>query len=164
MNKVQTTCAGFTLIETLVYLGLFAIIMVGIVATAYGVFESNGRSQTKTMVQNEGDFMLAKINWALTGATAISVVNSPLSLTITRASNPTSVVFDQSGNYLEINRNGAGGVNLNNSNVQIQNLSFINAGHGTPTESVAVSFNLLANTPNGTQYSQNFQTTKYLRK
>jgi len=158
---------GFTLIETLIYLGLFTIIMVGVVAVAYSTFEANGRLQTKTLIQEEGDFLLAKLNWALTGATAATVVSLPSlpSLTLTRANNPTQVVFDKNGNFLEIKRNGSPtGDNLNNSDVQITNLNFIPTGGGTSVESITAGFSLQTKTPNGQTYSQDFQTTKYLRK
>ena len=49
---------GFTLIETIVYLGLFAIVMTGLVATSYGYFGNIGRNETKAILQEEKDFIL----------------------------------------------------------------------------------------------------------
>ena len=152
---------GFSLLETLVYLGLFAIVMTGIIAVAFSIFEGSGRNQTKVMVQTEGNFLLGKINWAMNDATTTSVTITPPSLTITRNSNPTTVVFDldSGGNNMEIN-----GSILNNSNVTVSNLSFPRSGVGTPVESVTASFTLNTLLPTGQPYTQNFQTTKYLRK
>lgn len=152
---------GFTIIEALIYLGLFAIVMAGIISVAYAVFESSGRNQTKVMVQTEGNFILGKINWALTGGTPATFVPSPTSLNITRATNPTSIVFDLdlTGNNLQIN-----GSILNNSNVTVSNLVFTKSGGGTPVESITSSFTLNTKLPSGQPYTQNFQTTKYIRK
>ena len=54
--------AGFTLIEVLVYLALFGLIMSGAVVSAYQMFEASGRNQTRAMIQEEGDFIVAKID------------------------------------------------------------------------------------------------------
>ncbi|MFS6835634.1 type II secretion system protein J, partial [Staphylococcus aureus] len=70
---IKRSSHGFTIVEVLVYLGLFGLIMVGIVATAYNIFETSGRLQTRAMLTAEGNFLLGKINWAMNGATAIAV-------------------------------------------------------------------------------------------
>lgn len=148
--------SGFTLIETLVYLGLFSIIIVGVVAVAYATFEGNGRLQTKDIVQEEGDFLLAKINRALGSAKSVTISGTTLDIT---KWDSTHAIFSLSGTTLQL-----GGVNLNNSNTQITGLNFVNNGHGTPVEDVIASFTLQTKTPNGQTYSENFTTTKYLRK
>ena len=56
---------GFTLIETIVYLALFSILMGGAIVAAFNIFESAGRQQTHTMLQEEGNFLIAKINEAV---------------------------------------------------------------------------------------------------
>ncbi len=152
---------GFTLIEVLVYLALLSLILVGLLAFAFSIFQGSDRTQTKIMVQEEGDFLLGKINWALTGATGIAVAINPLKLTIARGGNPTTVVFDSK---LQIKRNSEPFVVMNNSNVTVSGLAFTDNGNGTPVESVTISFTLNTFTPNGQPYSQSFTITKYLRK
>lgn len=161
---------GFTLIETLVYLGLFAIIMTGVISVAFATFEGNGRLQTKNLIQEEGDFLLAKINYALTGATSVS---QPVS-----GSPDNTLIFIKAGSTLTFNLSTGnlqlGGINLNNSNVSIvatppstsifsHTCSSSPCG-SAPLEFVTAGFTLQAKTPNGQTYSQDFQTTKYLRK
>src|SRR5258708_4700865 len=58
---------GFTLIETIIYLGLFALVMSGIIVSAYALVETAGRNQAKAVLQEEKDFLVAKINYALAG-------------------------------------------------------------------------------------------------
>lgn len=164
-NKQQ----GFSLIETLIYIGLFAIIMSGIIAVAYAIFESSGRNQTKTMVQEEGNFLLAKINWALTGATAINQPasgnsdNSDNTLTLTKGG--SHLTFSLSGGNLVLQS-----AVLNNSNITVltpvtnPTFVFTHTGTGSNPESVTARFTLQTKTPNGQIYTQDFQTTKYLRK
>jgi len=161
--------AGFTLIEILVYLVLFAILMCGAVAAAYALFESTDRNQTKVMVQEEGDFFLAKINWALSGTQS---VNAPLigasgSILSVNKWDPAvgAIVINLAGTDLELSHNGNPALRLNNPNIEIKNLVFThNFGGGVNPESVRASFEIDARTPNGMMTSQEFSTTKFLRK
>ena len=161
----QAKLKGTTLIETLVYLGLLGIMMAGLFGSTFSILQNSGRTQTKAMVQEEGNFLLAKLNWALTGGTALTVVAVPPSLTLNRANNPTLVEFALNGDSLEIKRNGSPtGDNLNNSNTKVTNLNFTHVCSGSDPESVTASFTLETKTPTGQIYSQDFVTTKYLRK
>src|SRR5581483_3447430 len=73
---------GFTLIEVVVYLALFAILFGGAVLAAYNIVESSGRNQSKADIQQEGEFIIGKINWALSGAASVSSPGAGLSSTI----------------------------------------------------------------------------------
>src|SRR3989344_2337496 len=70
---------GFTLIETLVYLALFALIIGGMVVAAYLLFETSDRYQTRAMLQEEQNFVMAKIMRTLNNAKDICApaVGSP---------------------------------------------------------------------------------------
>jgi type II secretory pathway component PulJ len=50
---------GFTLIETVIYLALFALVIGGALATTTLLFEGAGRDTTKADVQQEGEFALS---------------------------------------------------------------------------------------------------------
>ncbi len=159
--------AGFTLIETLVYIGLFSILIGGALTAAFGIFESNGRNQTKAIVQNEGAFVLAKIDWALSG---IQSVDSPPAaspgslLSVTKYGGET-IKISLSGPDAEIQRGIAPAKILNNSNVEITNLLFTheNPGAGNP-ESVEARFRVSARTPSGAAFTEDFFTVKYIRR
>jgi type II secretory pathway pseudopilin PulG len=159
--------AGFTLIETLIYLGLFAIIMSGIVVSFYTVFESADRTQGRVLIQEEGSFLLAKMNWAMTGATVVSAPtsgNSGNTLTLTKAGDTIS--FSLSGTDLQMQRGSSPPVVLNSSDVRVSTTSsiFTHTGSGSSPELVTANFTLSANTADGKVINQDFSTTKYLRK
>lgn len=162
---------GFTLIEALVYIGLFTIVVGGLITASYGFFESLDRNETRAMMQAEQDFILAKIDWALDGASAVSVPSSS-SVSITKwdtsVGNPVQICA--AGTDVRILR-GAGtcssaGSVLNNSNVTITDLTFIRtvaAGINAP-ESVEAGFTITATMPNSASISQTASTTRYLHK
>ncbi len=162
--------SGFTLIEMVVYLGLFAILMGGMVTAAYNVFESSDHDQTKIMIQDEGDFLIAKINWALSG---IQAINNPFSgssgsiLSVNKwdASGSTiPITINLTGTDMIITNTINPPIELNNSNIEVKNLIFTHNYNGVSEESVQANFTLDSKTANGMSVSQDFSTTKYVRK
>lgn len=163
---------AFSLIETIIYLALFGILMGGAVVSAANLFESQSRSHTTSVIEDEGNFLIGKINWALYGAEAVTsppLGSSGTTLTITKwdtaVGNP--LVINQNGTNLTLSRAGGTAVVLNNSNVAISNLSFqhiAGSGDGVQPEGLKTSFTLTALTPNGMVVSRSFTSTNYVRK
>ena len=132
---------GFTLIEMVIYIALFSIIMGGLISTVYLLTQSMENTSKKTAVQEEMNFVLKKLDWALAGATKI---NSPLSGTSTSlslqktnyVSNPIVIKLNASvptKKFIEIQ---TGSNNpfypLTTQNVKVENLIFeYIAGTGT---------------------------------
>jgi len=158
---------GTTLIETLVYIGLFTIIIGGGMVATYQIIESIGKNQNKTIVESEGNFLLRKIDWALTG---VSTISSPVAsstgpnLTVDKINFPSSPLvhleFKFLNNNLKLSRDGGAANKLNGAQAILSDMVFEHlAAVGTRPEAVKASFTL-----SYIGFSQNFSTTKYLRK
>ncbi|MEK7177077.1 MAG: type II secretion system protein [Patescibacteria group bacterium] len=158
---------GFTLIETVIYLGLFAIIMTGVLTAVYSVSQTGSRNQARAMIQEEGTYLLGKIDWVLSG---VKTINLPI------GSGDVLQVNTFNGNAIEV---GLSGLNiylsrlpnspeiLNNTNVEISELEFIHtevSGDGINPESVEVNIIITTRTQDGFLFSQKFSTVKYLHK
>ncbi len=168
--KTKQSRFGFTLIEVLLYLALFGILMGGAIVAAYGLFESGSRNQTQSMVQEEGNFLLAKVEWAfMSGVTDVSINSSGSELTIDRFS-ASDVVLEVVAGTLQINT-GSGFLPLNNDNVIVIN-SRDALGNPLPyfveipasagvSGHVRATFTLAARTPTGLLISQDFGITGY---
>ncbi len=160
---------GFTLIEALVYIALLTLLMGGAVVTCYGILESSGRNQTQAIVQEEGDFLIAKINWALSNIHHINypaVGGTGTSLTTTKWDNAIgAVTIALSGTEVTLARGGGSAYPLTASNVSVSDLTFTHewAG-GVSPESVIASFTIATKTPNGMPITQNFTTTVHVRR
>ena len=173
MTRMHTE-RGVTLIETMVYLALFALIIGGAVLSAYQIFESSGRSRTRSMITEEGNFLSGKMLWALSGARTVDVPPKPLGapctqnirLSVTKWDTAIGVLdFAQSGGNLTLARGGGIAAAINNSNIAISALSFKHCYQGgLAPESVEVAFTLSARTPSGAIISQDFSTGASLRK
>jgi len=142
---------GFTLIEVLLYLGLFGIIFSGLLVSVFAIIESIGRGDASSMAQIEGDFLLAKIGSSMNGASSFEVLN-PSNLKI---NSPKAAVFKQNGNFLEINN-----IPLNNSISRVENLEFRDTG----AEGLSVSFILQVQTREGRVYKHGFSRKYPIRK
>lgn len=169
---------GFTLIETLVYLGLFSILIGGTLIGAFNLFESTGRQQTHTILQEEGNFVIGKIQWAVSGAEAVNnpggglygsqlSVNKVTGLDGAGHSIITTVVLTFADPDVQI-QNGTNPVEvLNNSNVRVRRIGFLHtltSGNGVIPESVEASTTLEMLAPNGMVVSEDFSTTVYVRR
>jgi prepilin-type N-terminal cleavage/methylation domain-containing protein len=163
---------GFTLIETMMYLALFGLLIGGAVAASYNVIESSNRSSTKSMLIEEGNFLVAKINWALSGVQSVNLPASDSNPPNNASSELSVTKWDSAIGNVDIKPLGIKDIGitkssttlaLNNTNVSISNLLFDHV-NDTNTEYVTANFTLTANTAEGHAVSQDFNTTKYLRK
>lgn len=158
---------GFTLIETLVYLALYALIMVGAMTALYSIFASSARNAEIAMVEEEGNFLVGKIEWVLSNAETIQLpANEGAELDLTREDG-SQVALWRTGSSLRIEINGAAPETLNNSNTRISDLSFIHTlptSDGIDPERIEASFTLHATTSDGFALDRDFKTTHYVRK
>jgi type II secretory pathway pseudopilin PulG len=158
---------GFTIIETLVYLGLYAIIMGGAITAVYTIFSSSAHNQTQAMIQEEGSYLLGKIDWVLSNAhTVEEPVSTGSVLSIIRFDG-SSASISQNGKDMQIIEGSYPLQVLNNTNITIRDLVFIHtnsSADGINPESVQASFTVYATTSDGLSFSRSFVTVKYLRK
>ena len=161
---------GFTLIEVLIYIGLFGVLVGGAVTAAFSILESDGRTQVKALMQQEGDFVVAKINWTMSGAKnvnapAVNATGSSLSVGKWDTSTGDPIVITFTDPNVTIARGAAAPEMLNSADVTVS--SFVVRHEylgGSNPESVTVSFTLHGRTPNGMPLTGDFTTTNYIRR
>jgi len=160
---------GLTLIEMIIYIGLYSILISGVLVSVYAIKESGNRNQSKAFVIEEGVFILSKISWALSGATHVSVPNSQ-KLIISKNNLPQNenpLAFAILNDQITLSRGNKTPQTLHDTNLRVLNFIFTqtkNSGDGINLEKITVSFTLSTLTKDGHPYSQNFSTSKYLRK
>jgi len=152
--------AGFTLIEVVVYLALFGILFTGAVVGAYSILESTGKNYTRAVMQEEGEFMLAKINWAVSNASTAQV---PSGGVLMATVDGTDLEFKLDGTDLMLSRDSEAALPLNGSEVTINNLYFIDITAAGPA-GINYGFNIESKTADGATLTSSFDSTAYLRK
>ena len=161
-HRPREASRGFTLIETLVYLGLLSFLIIGILASSYYIIQGSNKVREKIMVETEADFLLKKISWAISGLptiTAPSIGTTGLSLTAINSHispNPFTFDLDSATGQLRMTHGSGPAKPLNSVNVAVSNLSFQYVpAAGTRPPAILTSFRV-----NNQQYSQ----WKYFRK
>lgn len=164
----MTQPRGFTLLEALIYLALFAIMMTGVMAGAFGIIESSGRNQAQAMLQEEGNFIIGKIHYALGGASQVTAPASTGATLTTTKYDSTSVTVALNGTAIDIkDENNPTAIGVTNTNVSVTGLTFTctaASGDGINPENVTATFTLETRVPNGMPVTQDFTTTVYLRR
>lgn len=161
---------GFTLIEMVIYIALFAILFGGAIVAAYNVIESTGRNQTRARLQAEGEFMLAKIAYVLSGVQnislpAVGITGSVLNVakydgsTVNMHRTGSTLMLQTSTDNLPINTSSVGLVPDS-----LRFTHFVTTGNGVNPEGLKAMFTLTARTPTGGVLSQDFSSTNYVRK
>ncbi len=154
---------GFTLIETIVYIAILTFLIASGFMAAFYIIDSSGKNKTDVNVQAEGNFIVRKIDWALTGASSVSVGATTLSITKdTSAGFPASqnpIVFSLNGSNLQLARGAGAAATVNSSYVAIAGV-----GGVIFTDTPAVSGKPEAVSANFTVNGSQFSITKYLRK
>ncbi len=146
--KIKPDNKGFSLIETLIYLGLVSSILVSVFLTVYGLLLSQVTVGNKTLTEEEANFILRKIEWALTGSPTITTPSLNASGTVLLVNkynyiqNP--IAFDQSSSFIRMRTNPNDPLPLNSASTVASNLSFQHlAPYGTSTiATMQVSFTL----------------------
>ncbi|HEY4477202.1 MAG TPA: prepilin-type N-terminal cleavage/methylation domain-containing protein [Candidatus Paceibacterota bacterium] len=142
---------GFTLIETIIYIALMALLISGGVVTTFYVADSAQKNKSDVNIQAEGNFIVRKIEWAVTGASDLSIP-SVTELLVTKPSGNLNFKLNNSNPldiYIELN-----GSRLSSSRVTIAGGTMFAPTAGLP-KGVTVNF---------TVNNKPFTLTKYLRK
>jgi prepilin-type N-terminal cleavage/methylation domain-containing protein len=178
-KEIKNDQQGFTLIEMVIYIALFSLIMSGAIVSIYGILGSSSRNATKAMIQEEGSFLLGKVDWILTNAQDASVSADGLTLTTTDYDGKVmKLSVSSDGENMSIDEDVVDGIykgiSLNNSNVFITCNPLPSApgcfaytegsSDGIDPTSVSADFTLHTKTSEGSPYSQAFSTIRFLRK
>ena len=152
---------GFAIIEVVVYLALFSIIIGGGMVAVYQIIQSTDAGENQVILQEEANFLLRKINWSLTGADTVDVPSST-SLSVDKPGMPT-LLFDLNSSNLRLKTGSDPAVILNSESISVSGLSFSKTVSSGKPDAIATAFTLTT-VQNGRNMSQEFTTTKYLRK
>lgn len=157
---------AFTLIETLVYLALFALVMSGGMAGVESIRAVSGRTSADTLLAEEGLFVKSRIEYALRESSAINV---PATASATRleatAPGSESAKFFVSSTTLMESVGARSAEPLTSRFVEVSGFSAFRGG-GTNAHDpgyLTVTFTLSARTPTGIVRSEDFSVTKYLQ-
>ena len=150
---------GFTLLECVLYIGLFGIVITGTVTCFYELSETANRNQTKSLLQAEGSYLLEKISYEIAtsqSSHASFLYGVPVSsISITPR---TGTVFSiQTTAKRAVRTDSAGNEILSGNEFSVDSLTFTQSSN-----SILTTLHLSAKTSRGSILQETFTSTTYL--
>ena len=153
---------GFSLLETLMYIALFALIMEGSFTGMLAISELAERNQTKAYLEEEADFIITKVSYEISNATTVSLsgpdaTNTEINLTTAEGGN---VSIELSGSALVIARGNNVGVPFSSSNVRTSKVAFATDSKDSSSP-IYFAFSLQTESASGKIVSEDFSAVSY---
>lgn len=150
MQEIKKKQAGFTLIETIIYVALFGLMMGGGLLAVYSILEGSGKTREAMYREQEAYFIARKIDAVLSETTFISQPVSGGSYSALHVqSDGDTVIINLVDNQIILQRAGES-YPLNDKLIFVENLLF----ERSATSSIITSSFLL----DGEPYSTNHYT------
>lgn len=158
---------GFTLVELLLYMGIFSILLVILLQLFSTILSTHAESRATSSVNQDGNFILNRLTYDIHNASGI--ISPSLGNSCNWPSIPSCQLMFSSGVYQVASEGNltltAGGKtdSLNSLNTKITNMTFITLGNAAPGSkpSVQIQFTLQSKIKRdaGVWQTQTFQTT-----
>ena len=141
--------AGFTLIETLIYIALFGVILGGIVISSYPLITGADKLSQRVVAESEAQFVLHKIAWAVSYSPVSSITGgSTLSINFTAGS---PITFTQAAGVITMNGSALSASRVNFSSFSVTPSTLLAPVVGNAPRQFTVSF-----TADGEAFSQTY--------
>jgi type II secretory pathway pseudopilin PulG len=159
--------SGFTLVEFILYTGILAICLSGIVSFMYLSLNTRVRADISAEVESAGLLVLDTINQTIRNSQSITAPTAQTTTTSLALTGNTNKTFDLSDNQIHITIGASPAVALTSNKVTASALSFTNTSLSGTTGSIKFSFTLAYNNPGGSipfTYSRTFHGAATLRR
>lgn len=147
---------GFVLIEMIIYIGLFSILIGGIIVSAFNLIQNTYRTDAQVVTHEEVNFVLKKLNWALVGAENISVNSSHDTLTIDNpkvSSDDIVFKYNSTDKKMELKtKNADGFYPITTINVSVESVIFNKKETTGQPPGVEIKLNIDGKTVDVTKY------------
>lgn len=156
---------GFTLIEVVLYMGLFAIFMVVMTNIYVSVLSIRLESESISAVEQDGNVILARLIYDINQASSVTTPGSlgTQSSSLAMVINSTNYTYALSGGNMVLTA-GANSGAINSYNTTISNFSVLRLGNVGGKHSLQLSFTVTSKiTKTSGVDTKNFQTTVALR-
>lgn len=134
---------GFMLIETIIYIGLFAIMIGGLLISASFLMKDFYSNNAELTTEEEMNFVIQKLNWVLNSAKSLTVTEDGHSLHIINPSIYSEEIifkYDEVVKKIDLKINNEGFLPITTQNVSVLNNNY------TPTKFIKLESSGMAPT------------------
>lgn len=138
---------GFTLIESIIYVGLTAFLLIAVLGATYPILSGAERSSNKITADGETVFVVRKIGWAMGSVTGISLPNEGSTGAVLTLSHPAGTLsFTNANGAILLSIDGGSAQVLTASRAAFTNFSVTHiAPAGGASRAVDVQFEVNGN-------------------
>ena len=145
---------GFTLIEFLMYMGIFAILLLALFQLLTSILDSQEESQATSSVEEDGKFILTRLTYDIQSAQASasaqaivipSTVGTP-SATLKLTIGNTAYIYATNSGNLVVTNNLVTNAPINGYDTTVSNVSFTRLGNPGGKNAITASFTLTSKT------------------
>lgn len=153
---------GFSLIEMLVYMGIFSILLITLMQFFGSILDVKLESEATSSVTQDGRFIISRLSYDIHRTSTLPTPGTQ-DTSLTLSIDSTNYTYSLNGDNLEIKNNATNETNqLNSADTTVSNLSFKTLGVlGGTNNTVQVSFRLKSKVikTGGNNQTEVFQTT-----
>ena len=175
MKKNILNKKGFTLVETLIYVAIFALVSTALISFILNILNIHAKNYVEQEVEANARMALDIISGRIRAASDINIGTSVfgsdpglISLAMADVSkNPTIIDLSADNGTLRIKEGTSAYVNLTSSGVKITNLVFTHLSQTALRDNIRVEITVEYNNSSGDkeyQFAQTLQTAINLRK
>ncbi len=161
--KIKNSEKGFTLVELLIFMGIFSILMITMLELMTSIFDVQLESQSTSSVTRDSGFILNRLSYDVLGSTGITTpVPGSQSATLVLTKGTTTYTYSLSGGNLMFTDSSLGTSDqLNSIDTTVSNLNFLRlSSSGSARSTITASFTLTSKTVRrGGVQVQNFKET-----
>ncbi len=103
----HTSARGFTLVEAVMYIGLFSLLLSSSLVVVWQLVDGMQRDMQRLTIQEEGNFVMQKIHRSVIDSASVAVLNEDFSHQIilhTHAAQRITVRFNMASSSIEMQR------------------------------------------------------------
>jgi type II secretory pathway pseudopilin PulG len=174
-NKPQKNISGFTLVESLIYIGVLAMAITGFVYFIISITNARNKSYVAEEVQTSMRSALEVVSRRIRNASGVNDASSTyvidpgvLSLAmVASAKNPTIINLDANDGTMFLKEGTSTAVAITSNNVKVTNLVFTDLTGGGERRNIKVEMTMEYNNPSGDvnfNFSQSLETAVSLRR
>jgi len=169
VRELNKKCDGFTLIEVIIYTAIFASMIGFLAVSVFQLLDTQKSGQDRISVESETDFLIGKIDWALSGAQSINLpvantTGTVLSINkINYSDNP--IVFDIASGTARITKGASAPIQLTSGDVSINKFEVNHLPQvANRPEGISIIITAIASTTAQVQASTTINNSFYLNK
>jgi type II secretory pathway pseudopilin PulG len=165
IRGIKSKAGGFTLVELIVYMGMFSILLIALTQIFMTIIETQLKTQAVTSSAQDGQYLYSRLIYdvhhadAIFSPAALGEVSNSLQLII----NGVTHTYSLNGTVLQVN-DGTGTFALNSYDTNISDVQFHRLGNVGGKHTVRINFTVTSKTESrGNPDIRIFQTTAGLR-